>query len=250
MRVKVLFFGQLKEVVGAAEEQVELPAGARVADLVSRYQKRFPRWEEFRPSIAVAVNQEYTDSAAALAADDEVAFLPPVSGGGADPSTPLGVARRDSKGEDQVALTRAPIASQEIIARLKTPPDGAVVVFDGIVRNHSADRPTLYLDYEAYEPMALGKMGEIVAELRARFPVDGVALVHRLGRLQIGETSVLIAVSAPHRAAAFDACRCALERLKRMVPIWKKEYFTDGAVWVEGQRPADAVGAAAARQES
>jgi len=110
-----------------------------------------------------------------------------------------------------------------------------VVVFDGIVRNHSGGRETLYLDYEAYEPMALEKMREIAAELRACFALDGMAIVHRLGRLQIGETSVLIAVSASHRASAFDACRLAIERLKRTVPIWKKEYFLDGAVWVEGE---------------
>jgi len=235
MQVKVLFFGQLKDVVGAAEDRVELPAGARVADLVAHYQQRFPRWGEFRPSIAVAVNQEYADAAAGLEPDDEVAFLPPVSGG---------------ETRDRVELTYAPIRSQEIIAGVKAPGDGAVVVFDGIVRDHFADRKTLYLDYEAYEPMALAKMGEIVAEIHARYPVDAVALVHRLGRLQIGETSVLIAVSAPHRPAAFDASRHAIERLKHTVPIWKKEYFADGAVWVEGERLAPTTETAQARQRS
>lgn len=233
MQVKVLFFGQLRELVGAGEEQVELPAGARVADLVSHYQKRFPRWEEFRPSIAVAVNQEYADGAAALSGGDEVAFLPPVSGGGDG---------------DLVELTRAPIAGQEVTARLKAPGDGALVVFDGIVRNHSGDRETLYLDYEAYEPMAVRAMREIAAEVHSLFPIDRVALVHRVGRLHIGETSVLIAVSAPHRAAAFDACRHAIERLKRAVPIWKKEYFSDGSIWVEGYRPDPTAEPASARR--
>jgi molybdopterin synthase catalytic subunit len=222
MQVKVLFFGQLKDVVGAAEDRVELPEGASVEDLLAHYRKRYPRWEEFRPSLAVAVNQEYAESGARLAGGDEVAFLPPVSGGAGD----------------RVELTRAPIKPAEILAGVKAPADGAVVVFDGIVRNHSAGRETLYLDYEAYEPMALRKMEEIAAELRARWAVDRIALVHRLGRLQIGETSVLIAVSAAHRGDAFDACRHAIERLKRVVPIWKKEYFADGAVWVEGERPA------------
>lgn len=234
MQVKVLFFGQLKDVVGTAEDQVELPAGASVGDLVTHYQQRFPRWEEFRPSIAVAVNQEYADSSVGLQPGDEVAFLPPVSGGA---------------GKDIVELTRVPIASRELIARLKAPGDGAVVVFEGIVRNNSRGRETLYLDYEAYEPMAQRKMEEIVAELRANYPVDAVALVHRLGRLQIGETSVLIAVSAPHRGAAFDACRWAIEHLKRVVPIWKKEYFADGAVWVEGH-PPNAAAASRVRQIS
>jgi molybdopterin synthase catalytic subunit len=225
MQVKVLFFGQLKDVVGAAEEQVDLPAGARVEDLVSRYQERFPRWEEFQPSIAVAVNQEYAQPSAALRGGDEVAFLPPVSGG---------------ENRDRVELIHSPIRSQDLLAGLKASGDGAVVVFDGIVRDHSGNRKTLYLDYEAYEPMALAKMREIAVSIHTRFEVDAVALVHRLGRLQIGETSVLIAVSAPHRAAAFDACRHAIETLKRSVPIWKKEYFADGAVWVEGQRPGPA----------
>jgi len=221
MQVKVLFFGQLKDVVGAAEERVELPERARVADLVSRYRQRFPRWEEFQPSIAVAVNQEYADSAAPLSGGDEVAFLPPVSGG---------------EHRDCVELTQDSIPGQQVLAAVKAPGDGAVAVFDGIVRDHSGDRKTLYLDYEAYEPMALAKMRRIAADIHGRFQVDAVAILHRLGRLQIGDTSVFIAVSAPHRAAAFDACRYAIETLKRTVPIWKKEYFADGAVWVEGVR--------------
>jgi molybdopterin synthase catalytic subunit len=120
---------------------------------------------------------------------------------------------------------------------LKQPEDGAVVVFEGIVRNRSGGRPTLYLDYEAYEPMALKKMKEIVAEMHQQFAIDRVAMAHRLGRLEIGETSVLIAVSSPHRPAAFEACRYGIDRLKKQVPIWKREYFADGAVWVEGERP-------------
>lgn len=242
MQVKVLFFGQLKDVVGAAEDRVELPEGASVEDLLAHYRKRFPRWAEFRPSLAVAVNQEYADGGARLRGGDEVALLPPVSGGAQDPSTPLGASR--------VELTRARIVPEEILAGVKAPADGAVVVFDGIVRNHSGGHPTLYLDYEAYEPMALRKMEEIVAEIRARWRVDRVALVHRLGRLEIGETSVFIAVSAAHRADAFDACRHAIERLKRTVPIWKKEYFADGGVWVEGELPAPAAEAAAPRRNS
>ena len=223
MQVKVLFFGRLKDLVGTAEEQVELPAGASVADLAAHYRERVPRWSEFQLSLAVAVNQEYAGEEARLNAGDEVAFLPPVSGGAQAP------------GGDRIELTRSPIAITEIMSGLKAPGDGAVVVFDGIVRNHSGERETLYLDYEAYEPMALAALREIARELHARFAVDAVALVHRLGRLEIGETSVLIAVSAAHRGAAFDACRHAIEQVKRAVPIWKKEYFADGAVWVEGE---------------
>jgi molybdopterin synthase catalytic subunit len=226
VQVKVLFFGRLKDLVGAAEEQVELPAAASVADLAAHYRGRVAQWSEFQPSLAVAVNQEYAGEETRLKAGDEVAFLPPVSGGGV--AEPAG-------SRDCVELTRAPIHAEEIVAALKAPSDGAVVVFDGIVRDHSGERKTLYLDYEAYEPMALAALREIARDLHTRFEVDALALVHRLGRLAIGETSVLIAVSSAHRAAAFDACRHAIERVKRTVPIWKKEYFADGAVWVEGE---------------
>ena len=132
---------------------------------------------------------------------------------------------------------REPIATSAIVESLKAPEDGALVVFDGFVRNNFKGKSTLYLEYEAYEAMACAKMREIGAYLHDRFPIHRVAIVHRLGRLEIGETSVLIAVSAAHRAAAFDACRYAIDALKRGVPIWKKEYFVGGAVWAEGETP-------------
>ena len=124
---------------------------------------------------------------------------------------------------------------RELVESLKAPEDGAVVVFDGFVRNNFKGRQTLYLEYEAYEPMAYAKMRAIGAEIREKFSVHRIAIVHRLGRLEIGETSVLIAVSSAHRAAAFDACRYAIDTLKRTVPIWKKEFFAGGAVWAEGE---------------
>ena len=129
------------------------------------------------------------------------------------------------------------IDADALIRHVRTGADGAIVTFDGCVRNQSHGRSTLYLDYEAYESMALAKMREIAAEARAKFAIDRVAVAHRLGRLEIGETSVFIAVSAPHRAAAFDACRYTIDTLKRSVPIWKKEYFEDGAVWADGELP-------------
>ena len=138
---------------------------------------------------------------------------------------------------DLILLVPGPIDADALIRHVRTGADGAIVTFDGCVRNQSHGRRTLYLDYEAYESMALGKMLEIAAEVHAKFPIDRVAVAHRLGRLEIGETSVFIAVSAPHRAAAFDACRYAIDTLKRSVPIWKKEYFEDGAVWADGELP-------------
>ena len=136
---------------------------------------------------------------------------------------------------EHAALVRRPIDGAAIANAIKEPEDGAVALFDGIVRNHSRGRRTLYLDYTAYEPMALQKMEQLAQRALASYPVRAVWLVHRLGRLQIGETSVLIAVASAHRAAAFDACRWLIDTLKRTVPVWKKEYFEDGAVWADGE---------------
>ena len=227
MRVRVLFFGRLKDIVGRAEEEAELSEGARVEDLFARYGSRFPDFGRYRASVVASVNQEFAEWNAPLRAGDEVAFLPPVSGG-----------QKANVSTDVIELVRGAIRPEELIASLKAPEDGAVVVFDGIVRNHSGGRSTKYLEYEAYEPMALAKMHEIGAELRRNFSIHRMAIVHRLGRLEIGETSVLIAVSSPHRRAAFDACRFAIDTLKCSVPIWKKEYFADGAVWAEGEVPS------------
>jgi molybdopterin synthase catalytic subunit len=227
MRVRVLFFGQLKEITGVAQEETDLSDGARVEDLFERYGRRFPKLADFRPSIAASVNQEYAQWRSPLTNGDEVAFLPPVSGG-----------QQAAVAEDIFQLVRHQIRPNEIVEGLKAPEDGALVVFDGFVRNNFKGRQTLYLDYEAYEPMAYTKMREIGAEIRETFPIHRLAIVHRLGRLEIGETSVLIAVSSAHRGAAFDACRYAIDTLKRSVPIWKKEYFVGGAVWAEGELPS------------
>jgi molybdopterin synthase catalytic subunit len=230
MRVRVLFFGRLKDIVGRAEEQAEVSDGARVEDLFERYGRNFPELARFRASVVASVNQEFAEWRAPLAAGDEVAFLPPVSGG----ANPAGAAIE----EDLCALVRTTIETNEIVAGMKAPPDGAVVVFDGIVRNHSGGRATTHLEYEAYEAMAIAKMREIGAAMREKFSIRRYAMVHRLGRLEIGETSVMIAVCSAHRGAAFDACRYGIDTLKRTVPIWKKEFFRDGAVWAEGEIPS------------
>jgi molybdopterin synthase catalytic subunit len=152
--------------------------------------------------------------------------------------------------DDVFQLVREPIDAAALVRRVRAPEDGAIVAFDGFVRNQSHNRPTLYLDYEAYESMALSKMREIGAQLHEKYRIHRVAIVHRLGRLEIGETSVFIAVSAPHRAAAFDACRFAIDTLKRTVPIWKKEYFEDGAVWADGELPPVPVATSRAKPAS
>src|SRR5579863_1982047 len=227
IRVRLLAFGVLKDALGPDATDVALIEGATVADLLARVAANHPH--AILRGIAVSVNAEYAPSTQRLHDGDEVGLLPPVSGGTATPS----VTTLDSK--DIVRLTRDPIDTEQLIASAKRGEDGAVVVFDGIVRNHSRGRQTLYLDYEAYEAMAVKQMKGLAAEARERFGVRAVSLVHRLGRLAIGETSVLIVVCSAHRAQAFDACRWLIDTLKKTVPIWKKETFVDGAVWADGE---------------
>jgi len=226
MRVQVLFFGILKDLVGSPERQLELRAGATAEDLWAELQAQTPGLARFRKSVAVAVNQHYSRPDALLHEGDEVALLPPVSGGSAD--------AKPAMTSVHCRLLHVVIDADAVIHGIRRGEDGAVVVFDGVVRNHSRGRRTLYLQYEAYEKMALEAMEALAVEAKTRFEVRDCAIVHRLGRLEIGETSVLIAVASAHRAAAFDACRWLIDSLKRTVPIWKKEFFADGAVWADG----------------
>jgi len=227
MRVQVLFFGVLKDMVGRAEDLLELQDGATLADVLSHYEQRVPKIREVLHTVALSVNQHYAGPGAVLGEGDEVALLPPVSGG----TSASGEGRRAA----HVAIVRERIDSQAILERIKRPEDGAAVLFDGVVRNNTRGRQTLFLDYEAYEEMALQQMEDLAAQAIEKFAVRDVALVHRLGRLEIGETSVLIAVASAHRGPAFEACRWLIDTLKRTVPIWKKEFFVDGAVWADGE---------------
>ena len=143
----------------------------------------------------------------------------------------------DPLAQDLYRLTRDPVDIAGIVQHVRGSADGAIVAFDGFVRNHSHNRDTLYLEYEAYESMAVTKMEQIGLQIHAKFPIHRIGIVHRLGRLQIGETSVFIVISSQHRPAAFDACRYAIDTLKQTVPIWKKEYFVDGAIWADGELP-------------
>jgi MoaE-MoaD fusion protein len=224
MKIGVLFFGILKDMVGRSRETVDLPEGARVSELLFYYGRATPQFEAMVSSLAISVNQEYARADRPLCEGDEVGLLPPVSGGSARESVP-----------DEVRIVRERIDAEAVVARLKRPADGAVVIFDGIVRDNTRGRPTLYLDYEAYEAMALKQMEALATEARARFGVRGAAIIHRLGRLKIGETSVLIVVAAANRGVAFEACRWIIDTLKKTVPIWKKEHFADGSVWADGE---------------
>jgi molybdopterin synthase catalytic subunit len=238
MQIQVLPFGVLKDRLGASPAAVELPEGATVAELLQRLSEdHSAQW--FR-GIAVSVNAEFAAATDVLREGDEVGLLPPVSGGSGR-SDEISVLAEQPQ---VTALTREPIHADALIAAARHGEDGAVVVFDGIVRNHSHGRQTLYLDYEAYEEMAAKQMGELASGARSRFGVRHVTLVHRLGRLQIGETSVLIVVASAHRAQAFEACRWLIDTLKTTVPIWKRETFVDGAVWAAGEPFPDGLTAA------
>jgi molybdopterin synthase catalytic subunit/molybdopterin converting factor small subunit len=222
MRVKLLSFGVLRDLLPDHPGDLELPPGARVQDVLELFQTRSSSPTGLWSSVAVAVNREYVPASHLLADGDEVALLPPVSGGSAAASA-------------NVALTTDPIQSTALAEDLKRGEDGAVVVFDGIVRNNTRGRRTLYLFYEAYAEMAMAQMRDLARQATERFPIREVSIVHRLGRLEVGETSVLIAVASAHRGAAFDACRWIIDTLKQTVPIWKKEFFEDGAVWAQGE---------------
>jgi molybdopterin synthase catalytic subunit len=235
MHVKVISFGMLKDWLGSDASAIELEDGATIADLMLKLvadSRHGSRLELQLAGIAVGVNAEYATATRVLRDGDEVALLPPVSGGG-----PVRTANflEEISGEPAIALTRERIETEKLVAAAKRGEDGAVVVFDGIVRNNSRGRATLYLDYEAYEEMALAEMRRLAAQARERFGVRQVTMVHRLGRLENGETSVLIVVASAHRAQAFDACRWLIDTLKQIVPIWKKETFADGAVWAPGE---------------
>lgn len=249
MQIKVLAFGVLKERLGGESFPLELPEGATVSDLLTQIENGANSLR----GIAVSVNAEYAQARRVLLDGDEVGLLPPVSGGrtseGLDEHGVAALAWGGVRGRVQVAvieLTREPINRERLIQQAKNEEDGAVVVFDGIVRNNTRGRRTRYLDYEAYEEMALAKLDALAHEARERFGVRFVTIVHRLGRVEVGETSVLIIVSSGHRAQAYEASRWLIDTLKQTVPIWKKETFADGVVWAPGEPFPEDVGIAGA----
>ena len=235
MRIKVLFFGVVKDVVGAAEQEIDVETGCLLENVFELYACQFSRLRAMERSLVFAINRQFASKTTTIAEGDEVALLPPVSGG-SSPAAPGRYTHTIApEGGHFFALTREPIDTRELVARLTRGEDGALVIFEGVVRNNSNGRATLYLDYECYEAMAIEVMAGIGMEIAAAHAIGRIAMVHRLGRIQIGETSVAILVSAPHRGPAFAAASGAIDRLKQTVPIWKKEYFIDGEVWVEGQ---------------
>ena len=228
MHIRVLFFGQLKDICGRAQDDLELPENSTAVSVFRHYAAEFPKLAGLAGSIVLARNQEFTTSSALLAPGDEVAFLPPVSGGAFLHEI------QDPEGHF-FALTREPIDPRAVEAALLEGCDGALVTFQGVVRNNTRGRGTLRLEYECYEAMAIRKMAEIGREIAGQFAISRIAMLHRLGTLEIGEASVIVVAVAPHRKPAFDATLEGINRLKKLVPVWKKEFFEDGEVWVEGE---------------
>jgi molybdopterin synthase catalytic subunit len=224
MRARVLFFGPLQDVTGRAAEEFEFSPGADMGVLFDHYAARWPRLGEMAASVAMARNRRFAKRTERLEDGDEVALLPPVSGG---------------SGDGHFTLTRWPIDVRKLVARVETGAEGAVVTFEGTVRNRTGARKVLCMDYDAYEPMALATLEEIGREVTREFQLTGLAIAHRLGRLLVGETSVAIVAAAPHRPAAFAAAAAAIDRVKKRVPVWKRENFEQGAAWVEGEWDSD-----------
>lgn len=220
--VTVKLFAAAADAVGRRTLEGDW-AGLTPAQLLELLAQQYPNLARLVAVLSVAVNREYATADRVLADGDEVALIPPVSGGAPADERPL------------FEITTDPLSADEIAARVTNPHSGATLVFVGTVREWTKGRRTVHLEYEAYPEMAVAQMEQIGREIAERWPGARVAIVHRVGRLAIGEASVVIAVATPHRADAFEACRHAIERLKQIVPIWKKEVWEDGEAWVGSQ---------------
>jgi MoaE-MoaD fusion protein len=218
VRVRVHLFARYREAAGREQVDLDLPEGGTVETAWKAVVTRHPQLEQYRPFTLFAVGHDYVEADHTLKSGDELLLFPPVSGGSEN---------------DIFAVVDRPLSPDDIAARVDDPGAGGIAIFSGVVRNTTDGRPVKFLEYEAHAPMAESKMREIGAAIRTRWSgVKRVAMLHRIGRLEIGESSVLIAVSAAHRGDAFEACRYAIDTLKRTVPVWKKEHFEDGEVWV------------------
>ncbi len=229
--VRVLFFGAARDAAGGQDEAVfNVRAPATAATALQEILTIYPELHRFGRALLVAVNCEYAAADKEVRDGDELAVFPPVSGGSGAEAKP-----EERGASDFFELTTEPVDVGEVARRAIPRRCGATVTLDGYAREWTRERRTLYLVYEAYAPMALREMRRLGREAHRRFDIEHIGIVHRTGQTEIGETSVVISVSAPHRRAAFEACEWAIRELKRTVPIWKKEFFEDGEVWVEGE---------------
>ena len=217
-KLRVLFFASCREAAGRREADVELSGPLTVAGLLDALCRDHPSLGPLSGTLQVAVNAEYAPRDASLRDGDEIALIPPVSGGSGD----------------VFRIVTDAIALDALHDHVRTPADGAVVTFSGTVRGRTGEQLTSYLEYEAYPAMAERVMARLAAEARERWPVGRIGILHRVGRLEIGEISILVSVAAGHRREAFEACHHLVDRLKEEVPIWKKEVGPDGEYWVEG----------------
>jgi MoaE-MoaD fusion protein len=226
MKVQVRLFARYREAAGHDRVELELPEGGTAESAWQAVSRRFPVLGPYRPFTLFAVRNDYVEPDHPLREGDELCLFPPVSGGAPD--------------ADWIQVTSEPLSERALCESVGDAGAGAVVLFSGVVRDQTGGRRVKFLEYEAHVSMAEAKMREVAETVRDRWPaVRRIALVHRIGRLEIGESSVMIAVSSPHRRHAFEACHFAIDRLKDTVPVWKKEYFEDGEVWVGLQSQCD-----------
>ncbi len=230
MQVSVKFFAILREMTGVKSEVAEIAQGTTVEALWKQYAARNPRVGSIR--AAYAVNQKLAKPDQLLSDGDEVGFLPPVSGGATARKKKRATTRRQASSPE--SITRRPLNLAALVRSVEFPGAGAIVTFSGVVRNHSRGKSVDHLEYEAYPEMADATLSDILAEIKERWPDVRAAMAHRVGRLKIGDASLLIAVAAPHRSEAYAASRYAIERVKAVLPVWKKEFASDGEYWVEG----------------
>jgi len=221
VRIAVLFFAALREAAGSSRLEIDLPEGATLDDLRARLAGDRPALAEPLARFPALVEGRVRPAAAPLHDGDEVAWIPPVAGG--------------SGTVVHVSLTREPIDAEALRCSVADPGAGAVVLFVGTVRDHEGERTVEALEYEAYERVATERLRALADEALGQWPGARIAVVHRLGRLALGEASVAVAVATAHRAEAFDCCRHLMERLKHSVPVWKRSFGPQGAVWVEGK---------------
>ena len=230
MKVQVRLFARYREATGRDSLDLELPDGGTVERAWEAVARQLPALEPYRPFTLFALRNDYVGADHPLGDGDELCLFPPVSGGSAPASSPA----------DWIEVTTEPLSERAVARAVEDPGAGGIALFSGVVRDQTGGRRVKFLEYEAHVPMAVAKMREIAGAIRERWPATArVALVHRIGRLEIGESSVMIGVSSPHRGPAFDACRFAIDTLKETVPIWKKEHFEDGEVWVGLQSQCD-----------
>ncbi len=220
MHIQIRYFASLREITGKGEERLSISDNTTVADIRIILLTRYSRLQPILERCVSAVNRRYVSAETILQEGDELVFIPPTGGG-----TPR---------ESLIQLTREPLDRNALVKAVSHPSIGGIVVFEGVVRDNARGKQVCYLEYDVYEEMAVEQIRVIIAEAQQHWGVERVAVAHRFGHLEIGETSVIIVVGSPHRREAFEACHYIIDTLKRTVPIWKKEVATDGETWVEG----------------